>query len=139
MAIPPKKTIAVGVAGVLIAVIPALFTYMQNRDEIKAKYVQTQASASSGYDALASSVKELQKATLAQHDYIVKMQGQLELMEKFVLARTRVGGSGYGSGSGRLAPVTEPKPPELPAPPPKPIYGKMPDNFDAAQIRKNKD
>ena len=81
---PQKKTAAMVLGGVLIAVTPSLLGYMQNRDEIKAKYAQSQTNASSSYDALAASVKELQAATKEQHDYSVKLQAQLEMMEKYV-------------------------------------------------------
>jgi hypothetical protein len=125
---------------VAMALIPALFGYIQNRDEIKARYSQTQHEATLGFDALAKLVKELQAATIVQHDYIVKIQAQLEMMEKFVLARTRRDvGSGYGSGSGRLgsaAPVVVEEPPSFPAPPPTPAYGKVPDDFSAAQMKR---
>lgn len=138
MTTPPKKTVAVGVAGVLIAVLPALFTYLENRQEIKARYAKTQQEASAGYEALVTSVKELQAATLSQHDYIVKMQTQLELMEKLVLAANRrtIVSPAMGSGAGR-GPASDTPPiadVHLPAPPERPAYGTVPGDFSAAQM-----
>lgn len=117
-------------SGVIIAAITGFFGYMKNRDEIRAKYQQTQVSAASGYDALAASVKELQAATLVQHDYIVKLEGHLEGLEKsLALAMT-------GQGTGRIRPPVEPPrnpAADLPAPPERPSYGIVPPDFAAAQ------
>jgi hypothetical protein len=134
MTTPPKKTVAMGVTAVIIAIIPALFTYLENRHEIKAKYSQTQANASSGYDALASSVKELQAATLAQHDYIVKMQAQLELMEKILLSMGRRVNVGSGSGATPALPPTAAV--HLPELPDRPAYNRVPEDFGAAQMKR---
>jgi hypothetical protein len=136
MTTPPKKTVAVGVAGVIIAVLPALFTYLENRQEIKAKYAKTQEQASVGYETLVTSVKELQSATLAQHDYIVKMQAQLELMEKMVLATNRRVNLGSGAARGETPvqpPVADVR---LPAPPERPAYASVPNDFTAAQMQR---
>lgn len=130
---PPKKTVAVGVAGVIIAVLPALFTYLENREEIKAKYAKTQHEASLGYEALAKSVKELQAATLEQHDYIVKMRAQLELMEKLLLASRRVNVTAGSAPMPTLPPTASVHLPELPD---RPAYNRVPEDFGAAQMKR---
>jgi hypothetical protein len=131
---PPKKTVAVASAGILLALVPALLGYMQNRDEIRAKYNQSQSSAESSYDIVATTVKQLQAATLAQHDYIVKMQAQIEMLQVFVLSRMPDAVSGVG---GR-PPVTRVEPPPAPKfdPLKRPTYGKLPDRFDDVQLKK---
>jgi len=131
---PPPKTIAAIIAGVVIAITPALFGYLQSRDEISAKYRLTQDEAANGYTALATSVKELQAAMTAQHDYIVKLEGHLEAMDKFVLSNidkpmlmpTVDGHQPPGK------PVTPEQPPKPIEPPAKPSFGDLPADFTAA-------
>lgn len=154
MAMSPKqKTLATIVAGVIVAVTPSFFTYLQSRDELKAKYKQTNDEAAAGYKTLVESVKELQGAVKEQHDYIVKLEGHVEALEK--MRRTNyvgVGtpgnlghgagngsgqgfGSGHGVGSGSGSPPADmpksdlkpPAPPDLRPPPP---------DFTAAQSKR---
>ena len=144
MAMSPKqKTLATIVAGVIVAVTPSFFTYLQSRDELKAKYQQTNDEAAAGYKTLVESVKELQGAVKEQHDYIVKLEGHVEALEK--MRRTNVvgvgtpgtvghgsgNGTGQGFGSGHSdepkSDLKPPAPPDLRPPPP---------DFTAAQSKR---
>lgn len=147
---PKQKTLATILAGVVVAVTPSLFTYLQARDEIKAKYQQANDEATAGYKALVSSVTDLQKAVKEQHDYIVKLEGHVEALEKMrwrptTVAGTRPGtigvgtpgtvGHGAGSGSGAgMAP--DPKPPADLPPLPAPDFRPPPMDYNAAQTHR---
>ena len=147
---PKQKTLATIVAGVVVAVTPSLFSYLQSRDEIKAKYQQSNTEAAAAYKALVDSVKELQTAVKEQHDYIVKLEGHVDALEKLRWNRgtyvaTNPGtvgvgtpgtighgsGSGHGAGmgSGSLPP---PAPADLP-PLPAPDFRPPPADYTAVQ------
>lgn len=128
MVTPHQKTIATIIAGVIIAVMPALLGYLQSRDEIAAKYQKTQDEATSGYNALVTSVKEIQAAMTVQHDYIVKLEGHLEAMDKYVMGALRA-----RPVTGRPAVVAADPPAPIP-PPTRPKFRDPPADFgDATQ------
>jgi hypothetical protein len=79
-----SKTVLTLVIGAVVGIGPAYFGYLQSRDELKVKYQQTQDEATSGYAALAASVKELQTAVTVQHDYIVKLEANVSAMNQLV-------------------------------------------------------
>lgn len=144
-----QKTLATILAGVVVAVTPSLFTYLQARDEIKAKYRQANDEATAGYKALVSSVTDLQKAVKEQHDYIVKLEGHVDALEKMrwrptntnltgtgiPVGTTGTVGHGAGSGSGAgMAP--DPKPPADLPPLPAPDFRPPPADYNAAQTHR---
>lgn len=124
---PQPKTVMAVIAGVLIAIGPAFLGYMQNRDEISAKYRLTQDEASSGYAALATSVKELQAAVAVQHDYIVKLESHLEGMDTFMLETLNKAMSPRPAGAHQVVVA-----PTAIAPPTKPALHQLPKDFTAA-------
>jgi len=103
---PKSKTVAAVVGGVIIAIAPALFTYLENRDQIKSKTQKNQEDATAGYAALAVSVKELQTEVLAQHDYIIKLETNLAAMDKYVLEALNRAVAARPVVGGRPQPVT---------------------------------
>src|SRR5690349_6218289 len=120
---PKQKTILTIVLGAVVAIAPAFFGYLQASQETREKYQQSRHEASNGYDALVKSVKDLQASVTEQHDYIVKLQGQVDLLTRALSAAAglRMTGSGTGSASVATELPTLDKPPELhdlPAPPP---------------------
>lgn len=125
---PKQKTALAIVLGALVTIAPSFFTYLQARQEIREKYHQTHTEASNGYDALAASVKDLQNTLLEQHDYIVKLQGQVALLTAFLSSGSPSLRMGSGSGSAAVANLPEtPTPPNL-----KPLPA-PPADFDVAQ------
>jgi hypothetical protein len=85
-----QKTVLVVIIGAIATITPAFLSYCTNNAEIKMKYKAAGAASEAGYQALVKSVEELQKAVLSQHDKIVMLQGQIELMG-MMRARARVG------------------------------------------------
>jgi hypothetical protein len=87
METPSKKTVATAivtaVAGAVIALVPALLGFIQNRAEIRAKYDLSQANAAAGYAALVTAVKELQVVVQMQHDDVLKLQTRVEADERY--------------------------------------------------------
>lgn len=100
-----NRTIATVIGGVIIAIVPALFTYLENRDQIRAKSQKNQEDATAGYAALAVSVKELQTEVLAQHDYIIKLETNLAAMDKYVLEALNRAVAARPVAGGRPQPV----------------------------------
>lgn len=141
---PKQKTLATILAGVVVAVTPSLFTYLQAREEIKAKYRQSNDEATAGYKALVDSVTELQSVVQQQHDYVMKLEGRLEAVERRRIRITAPNvGSGSaspshenpdasGSGAGAPAPVPPPDPAMLPAP----HFRPPPADYNAAQMQR---
>jgi hypothetical protein len=134
---PKVKTLATIVAGIIVAVTPALFTYLENRDEIKAKYRKTQEDATAGYAALAVSVKELQAQVVAQHEFIIKLEANLAAMDKYVLdSLDRVMSRPIVVGGARPPVVaTRDKPPALIKPPINPKFKELPHDLPNAAIQ----
>jgi hypothetical protein len=124
MASPKQKTIAAIVAGVLVAVAPSFFAYLQARQEIRSKYNTTHANAEAGYDTLVLSVEKLQQALIEQHDHVVKLEGQVFVLTSILpaLMPTR----GPASTTMKIG-----MPPQLPINP-RPEFPPAPD-FDAIQ------
>jgi hypothetical protein len=116
-----QKTVLAIVLGAVVAVAPSFFGYLQARQEIREKYQLNRNEASNGYDALVTSIKDLQATVTKQHDYIVKLQGQVSLLAEVISSSgMRMSGSGAGSASSpELPPPLEPPPrlPPMPAPP----------------------
>jgi hypothetical protein len=124
-----SKTVLTLVIGAVVGVGPAYFGYLQSRDELKAKYQQTQDEASSGYAALSTSVKELQAEVTTQHDYIIKLQTHLDDMDKYMTeTRSRVvaGTPGPHHVADTAAPAHPPTAPD------RPKFHPLPGDFDAA-------
>jgi hypothetical protein len=139
MAMSPKqKTLVTVVAGVIVAVTPSFFSYLQSRDEIKAKYQQASQEADTGYKALVASVADLQKAVTEEHDYTVKLEGQITALTNLVShlrsSRPVVVHPGVGSGSGSGS--AEPPLPADVRPPDRPHFERPPANLDAAQSKR---
>lgn len=124
-----SKTALTLIVGAIVGIAPAYFGYLASHDELKVKYQQTQDEATGGYAALAASVKELQSSVTAQHDFIIRLETHIDLMDKYMFeTRSRVGRVGAGAGSGSAAPVAKP-----PAPPERPKFENLPRDFpDAA-------
>ena len=133
---PKAKTLAAVVTGVLVAVTPALFTYLENRDQIKSKTQKNQEDATAGYAALAVSVKELQTEVLAQHDYIIKLETNLAAMDKYVLEALNRAVAARPVVGGRPQPVivAGEKPVAL-RPPVNPKFGDLPHDLPDAAIK----
>ena len=115
-----QKTVLAIVIAVLGAV-PALFSYLQATQETRAKYRQSHSETEKSYEALAASVKDLQQAMLVQHDYVVKLEGQVAVLTS-IIAHQPVPtstASGLRLSSPPSLPKLERPParPELPAPP----------------------
>jgi hypothetical protein len=134
---PKAKTLATVVAGVIIAVTPALFTYLENRDEIKAKYRKTQEDATAGYAALAVSVKELQAQVVTQHEFIIKLEANLAAMDKYVLdSLNRVMSQPARIGDTSPLVVTRnDKPPAPITPPINPKFRELPADLPNAAVQ----
>ena len=134
---PKKKTAAAVVGGVLVAVLPALLTYLENRDQIKTKTQKNQEDAIAGYAALADSVKELQARVVTQHEFMIRLEANLAAMDKYVLDSLnralsrpiRVGGT-YGP----IGPATD-KPPETVKPPSDPKFKELPADLPRAAVQ----
>ena len=143
MPAPTKKTFATVGASVIIALIPGVLGYCENRDEIKAKYARSQGRASNGYAALAKSVEELQGVVKTQHEYLVKLEERVEGLKGFVgLALYGKPLTVTNAGSGAVSPVTAPTASTdllkvmtgAHAPAPKePDFKQLPANYTAAQ------
>jgi len=129
-----QKTVLAIIVGALVAIAPSFFTYLQTSQEIREKYRQNRAEAGNGYEALAASVKDLQKTALAQHDYIVKLEGQLVLLVNLVTKLPT--GSGAGSASGPVAHASVMPVPVIELPPPRPDLPAPPESFDVAQMKR---
>jgi hypothetical protein len=113
-----QKTVLAIVIGAVVAIAPSFFGYLQARQEIREKYTQGHVEAAAGYTTLVESVKGLQKTALEQHDYIVKLEGQLTALTG-VLTQLATSTPGFRMTVSRPLPVAEKPParPELPAPP----------------------
>jgi hypothetical protein len=113
-----QKTVLTIVIGAIVAIAPSFFGYLQARQEIREKYAQSHDEAAKGYTILVESVKGLQQTVLEQHDYTVKLEGQLTALTS-VLAQWSASSPGLRMGNGRPLPAAEKPParPELPAPP----------------------
>jgi hypothetical protein len=119
-----QKTVLAIVLTAVVAIAPSFFGYLQARQEIREKYQLNRSEASNGYDALVTSIKDLQATVTKQHDYITKLQGQVALLAEVISSAgsgLRMSGSGAGSASSppELPPPLEPLPrlPPMPAPP----------------------
>lgn len=124
MASPKQKTAAAIVAGVIIAVAPSFFAYLQASHEIREKYNANRAKAEAGYDSVVESIKELQLAVVKEHDYVVKLEGQVAVLTSiFTLTRpvTTGAGSALRVTAPALLPVT-PRAPERPNFEPSPAF-----------------
>jgi hypothetical protein len=132
---PKTKTLAAVVAGVIVAIMPALFTYLENRDQIKAKYQKSQDDATAGYAALAVSVKELQTQVVAQHEFIIKLEANLAAMDKYTLdALNRIASRPVGGGA-RLPVVATGDKPALLKPPVGPKFKELPHDLPDAAMQ----
>jgi len=125
MASSKQKTALAIVVGAIVTITPSVLSYMQARDEVAAKRAESHEEAEASYKALSDTVKALQKNALEQHDYIVKLDGQLATLVS-VLSQWPTNAPGAGSGSAGMRmtahpplPTIEPPPgrPDLPAPP----------------------
>lgn len=124
MASPKQKTAAAIVAGVLVAVAPSFFAYMQARHEIREKYNSNRVKAEAGYDAVVESIKELQLAVVKEHDYVVKLEGQVAVLTS-IFALTRPMTTGSGAALRMTVPPllpTTPRAPERPSFEPSPAF-----------------
>lgn len=126
MATPRQKTVLAIVLGALVAIAPSFFSYLQARQEIREKYKQGRDEAANGYDALVASVKELQKTALDQHDYVVKLEGQISALTA-VISQLSAASPGLRMGSSPL--------PRLETPPSRPNLPAPPSDFDVAQTQ----
>jgi len=126
-----QKTILAIVLGAVVAVAPSFFGYLQARQEIREKYQLNRHEASNGYDALATSIKDLQATITKQHDYIVKLQGQVGLLAEVISSSGMRMSSDSGAGSA--------SPPELPAFEKLPALAPLPAppaDFNTAQMQR---
>lgn len=78
---PKQKTWAMVLSGIIVAVAPSFFGYLQAKDEIKARARVSHAEAEAGYQTLSASVQELQQVVIQQHDYAVRQEGHVEALE----------------------------------------------------------
>ena len=127
-----QKTLAGIVAGVIVAVVPSIFGYLQARDEIQAKYLKSNAETEAGYQALKKSVEELQAEARTQHDKVVVLQAHVEFLEKRL---ERLDSSGRPTSP---TPSPEPSaiaPPPLEPPKPAPKLKSPPRDIDDALLR----
>lgn len=116
MAVSSKqKTVLAILVGALVAIAPSFFSYLQARQEIREKYKQNHVETETSYETLVTSVKDLQKTALEQHDYIVKLEGQIATLTN-VIARLP---SGPRVNTSLPLPKLDKPPtrPDLPAPP----------------------
>jgi hypothetical protein len=134
---PKAKTMAAIVAGVIVAVTPALFTYLENRDQIRVKYRKTQEDATAGYAALAVSVKELQAQVVTQHEFMIKLEANLAAMDKYVLESLNRAMSRPVRVGGTYPPLVanNDKPPALIKPPSNPKFKELPHDLPNAAIQ----
>lgn len=121
-----QKTVLAIIVGALVAVAPSFFGYLQARQEIREKYAANHEEAAQGYDTLVVSVKDLQKTALEQHDYIVKLEGQITLLTN-VLTQLSTSTTSLRMGNGL---------PKLEKPPGRPNLPAPPDDFNAAQMKR---
>jgi len=139
MATSQQKTVLAIVLATVGAIAPAFFGYLQATQETREKYRQSRKEASNGYEVLVTSVKSLQTTVTEQHDYIVKLQGQVDLLTRVLStsAGLRMTGTGTGSGSGSGStdvPVAAADLPKLDAPPDLPPLPAPPPTFATAQM-----
>ncbi len=120
-----QKTGLAIVLGAAVAIAPAFFGYLQTSQEIRAKYAENHRDAAGGYDALAAAVKDLQAAALEQHDYIVKLEGQIVILTGVLTRQLAAAGGPLRMQSTLPSLDKPPARPDLPAPP---------GSFDAAVI-----
>jgi hypothetical protein len=123
MATPRQKTALAIVLGALVAIAPSFFSYLQATQEMRQKYKQGRDETEHGYETLVVAVKDLQKTALAQHDYIIKLEGQITTLVNVLGHLPAAAGLRMGSGPPLPTPERPPLRPELPAPP----------DFDAVQ------
>lgn len=98
-----KNQLWKGALAVLVATVPAFFTYLAARAESDEAKVRAQVA----YETMAESVKDLQEVTYGQALQLAKLEGRMESCEKLRADLT--------------VPVTGPRPP-VPAPkPPSPV------------------
>lgn len=126
MATTKQKTVLAIVLTAIVAITPSFFGYLQARQEIAAKYKQGRGEAAHSYETLVASLKDLQTASLAQHDYIVKLEGQLSMLTR-VITQITTSTSGLRMTALPALPALDKPPlrPNLPAPP----------DFDVVQMR----
>lgn len=127
MATTRQKTVLAIVLGSLVAIAPSFFGYLQATQEMRQKYKQGRDETEKGYETLVAAVKDLQKTALAQHDYIVKLEGQITTVVSVLGHLSVTPGLRMGSGPPLPTPEKPPLRPELPAPP----------NFNAVQAMSN--
>jgi hypothetical protein len=134
---PKSKTAAAVITGIIVAVTPALLTYLENRDQIKSKSQKNQEDATAGYAALAVSVKELQAEVLVQHDYIIKIETNLAAMDKYVLESLNRALSRPVRVGGTYPPLVADnnKPPALIKPPTNPKFKELPADLPNAAVQ----
>jgi hypothetical protein len=125
MATTRQKTVLAIVLGSIVAIAPSFFGYLQATQEMRQKYKQGRDETENGYETLVAAVKDLQKAALEQHDYVVKLEGQITMLTSFITAFSTTTSGFRMSGS---LPKLEKPPlrPDLPAPP----------DFDAVQAKR---
>ena len=121
-----QKTVLAIVLTAIVAIAPSFFGYLQARQEIAEKYKQGRGEAANSYETLAASLKDLQTASFAQHDYIVKLEGQITMLTR-VVAQLATATPGLRMTAPPTLPTLEKPPlrPDLPAPP----------DFDMVQMR----
>lgn len=150
---PKQKTWAMVLSGIVVAVAPSFFGYLQAKDEIRARAKTSHAEAEAGYQTLTASVEELQQVVVQQHDYAVRLEGHIEALEAQVAALAtemgelrsaapatptrptrRVGhGAGTGSGAGVSRPPRASVPRFNPEPPKVPNFKPLPADLDGAK------
>lgn len=108
-----QKTVLAILVGALVAIAPSFFGYLQARQEIREKYKQSYVETETSYETLVTSVKDLQKTALEQHDYIVKLEGQIATLTSVIAQLSP------GLRMGAPLPKLDKPPmrPDLPAPP----------------------
>jgi hypothetical protein len=114
------KTLAVIISGVIVAVVPASLTYLESRNELQSKYDETKDNATGGYAALAASIKDLQTAVAAEHDFSIRLEARLEYMDAYIRA------------TGTLHTSKRPLPPAAPTALP---HFDLPGDFDTAAAK----
>jgi len=134
---PRTKGLLTLAISAVVGIMPAWFGYLANRDELKAKYRQSQTAAEGSYETLAASVKELQVTAVAQHDYIVKLEARLEANDTLIAAAFDRANAVTASGHRVTTAVTVgPRKPPPARPLPPPTFGKLPDNIDAVMAER---
>jgi type II secretory pathway pseudopilin PulG len=129
MASPKQKTVAAIIAGVLVAVAPSFFAYLQARQEIREKYVANRDKAEAGYDAVVESIKELQLTVIKEHDYVVKLEGQVAALTSILTLTRFPTMTGSGTSLRVTTPAPLPRPPRAPERPdfePSPAFNALP-------------